>query len=96
MMVAIPYVYHPYRRPGRAGAAWKEALKMSERVKVKVLLLVGDEAEVVADAPDATVPERYPVVEIASAVGAPREELPGMRLTARVGVGDRLFDWRRA
>ncbi|MGW4850164.1 hypothetical protein ACWEPZ_02885 [Streptomyces sp. NPDC004288] len=69
---------------------------MSERVNVKVLLLVGDEAEIVADAPDATEPERYPVVEIEAATGAPRGELAGMRLTARVGAGDRLFDWRRA
>ncbi len=69
---------------------------MSERVNVKVLLLVGDEAEIVADAEDATEPERYPAVEIEAAVGAPRDELAGMRLTARVGAGDRLFDWRRA
>ncbi|MFF5972234.1 hypothetical protein ACFY7C_12015 [Streptomyces sp. NPDC012769] len=69
---------------------------MSERVNVKVLLLVGDEAEIVADAPDATAPERYPAVEIAAAVDAPWEELPGMRLTARVDDRDRLYDWRRA
>ncbi|MBP2583381.1 hypothetical protein J3A78_003859 [Streptomyces sp. PvR006] len=69
---------------------------MSERVNVRILLLVGDEAEVVADAPDATEPERYPAVEIAAALGAARKDLPGTRLTARVGAGNRLCDWRRA
>ncbi|MEU8760663.1 hypothetical protein [Streptomyces sp. NPDC048659] len=68
---------------------------MSERVNVRVLLLVGDEAEIVADAEDATEPERYPVVELLAAVGGDRAELPGVRLTARVGAGERLFDWRR-
>ncbi|MER8233488.1 hypothetical protein [Streptomyces sp. NPDC094049] len=69
---------------------------MSERVKVRVLLLVGDEAEIVADVEDAAGPERYPVVEFLAAVGVPRAELPGTRLTAQVGAGDRLFDWRLA
>lgn len=70
---------------------------MSERVNVKVLLLFGEEAEIVADAPDAGDPERYPVVEIAAALGVEDvRELPGMRLTALVGVGDRLFGWQRA
>ncbi|MFF8412853.1 hypothetical protein [Streptomyces omiyaensis] len=69
---------------------------MSERVNVKVLLLIGREAEIVADADDATTPERYPAVEIAAAVNVPEAQLPGTRLTARVGAGHRLFDWRLA
>ncbi|WP_240981643.1 MULTISPECIES: hypothetical protein [unclassified Streptomyces] len=69
---------------------------MSERVNVKVLLLIGREAEIVADADDATTPERYPAVEIAAAVSLPEGQLPGTRLTARVGAGHRLFDWRLA
>ncbi|TXL91600.1 hypothetical protein [Streptomyces sp. IB2014 016-6] len=67
---------------------------MNERVNVKVLLLVGGEAEVVADAADAGEPARYPAVEIAEAVGVPVGELPGVRLTADVGAGDRLSAWR--
>jgi hypothetical protein len=71
---------------------------MSERVNVKVLLLFGDQAEIVADAPpeERGEPDRYPAAEIAEAVGVPVEGLPGLRLTAAVGDDDRLTDWRRA
>lgn len=69
---------------------------MSERVKVKILLVVGDQAEVVADAADTSDPVRYPVAEIAEAVGLRRGQLPGKRLTAEVGPGDRLSGWRLA
>ncbi|MFE0036818.1 hypothetical protein [Streptomyces sp. NPDC059015] len=69
---------------------------MSERVNVKVLLLVGDQAEIVADAPDPAAPERYPATEIAEAVGLPTDELPGRQLTAVVGAGDRLSGWQLA
>ncbi|MEV4972243.1 hypothetical protein [Streptomyces scopuliridis] len=68
---------------------------MDERVNVKVLLLVGSEAEVVADAADAGEPERYPAMEIADAVGVPVQELPNVPLTAVPGAGDRLSGWRR-
>ncbi|MFB7228505.1 hypothetical protein ACFCY9_12385 [Streptomyces fimicarius] len=68
---------------------------MSERVNVKVLLLVGGEAEVVADAPDADAPARYPATVIAEEAGVAVRELPGMRLSAVVGAGDRLSGWRR-
>ncbi|WP_405676889.1 hypothetical protein OG292_19805 [Streptomyces sp. NBC_01511] len=67
---------------------------MSEQVNVRVLLLVGDQAEVVADAADAGEPARYPAAEIAEAVGVPAGDLPGVRLTADVGTGDRLVGWR--
>ncbi|MFF9310105.1 hypothetical protein ACF1BS_04255 [Streptomyces sp. NPDC014748] len=69
-----------------------------ERVTVRVLLLFGDQAEIVADVPPAErgEPERYPAAEIAGAVGIPVSDLPGQRLTAAVGPGDRLTDWQRA
>ncbi|MEU2180090.1 hypothetical protein [Streptomyces thermolilacinus] len=67
---------------------------MTERVNVKVLLLIGQDAEIVADAPDADTPVRYPAAEIAEAVGLPLRDLPGTRLTAVVGSGDRLTGWR--
>ncbi|MGP4085474.1 hypothetical protein [Streptomyces sp. KR55] len=69
-----------------------------ERVTVRVLLLFGDQAEVVADVPPAErgEPERYPAAEIAAAVGVPVSDLPGMRLTAVVGDDDRLSGWQRA
>ncbi|MEU9000523.1 hypothetical protein [Streptomyces sp. NPDC048551] len=67
---------------------------MNERLNVVVLLLVGDQAEIVADAPDAETPERYPATEIAEAVGLPARALPGCRLTAEVGAGHRLTGWQ--
>nr|WP_234329553.1 MULTISPECIES: hypothetical protein [Streptomycetaceae] len=68
-----------------------------ERVRVRVLLLVGDEAEIVADVrpEERAEPQRYPVEEIAEAAGVPRGELPGVVLTAVVGAGDRLHGWQR-
>lgn len=68
---------------------------MSERVNVKVLLLIGGEAEIVADAPDPDTPARYPATVIAEEVGVPARELPGMRLSAVVGPDDRLSGWQR-
>ncbi|MFE6362957.1 hypothetical protein ACFVP3_23535 [Streptomyces sp. NPDC057806] len=71
---------------------------MSERVKVRVLLLFGDQAEVVADVPPAErgEPERYPAADIAAAVGVSVSDLPGQRLTAEVGEEHRLSGWQLA
>lgn len=71
---------------------------MSEQVNVHVLLLVGNQAEIVADVPpeERAEPVRYPAAEIAEAVGLPAAELPGKRLTADVGPDDRLAGWRLA
>lgn len=66
----------------------------TETVAVKVVLLFGDQAEVRADALDADGVDRYPAAEIAAALGVPAKELPGMRLLADVGAGDRLVNWR--
>lgn len=70
----------------------------SERVTVRVLLLFGDQAEVVADVPpeDRGEPERYPAAEIAATVGVPVSDLPGVRLTADVGEDGRLSGWQLA
>lgn len=69
-----------------------------ERVTVRVLLLIGDQAEIVADVPPAerAGPDRYPAAEIAAAVGVPVSDLPGKRLTADVGPDDRLSGWQLA
>jgi hypothetical protein len=71
---------------------------MSESVTVKVLLLFGDQAEVVADVPveELGEPERYPADEIAAAIGVSVESLPGRRLVADVGGDSRLSGWRLA
>ncbi|MFJ1653498.1 hypothetical protein ACIOC2_19335 [Streptomyces sp. NPDC088337] len=68
-----------------------------ERVNVLVLLLFGDQAEVVADAPpeEQAAPERYPAAEVAAAVGVPVSDLPGLRLSAEVGDDGRLSGWQR-
>nr|WP_241265668.1 hypothetical protein [Streptomyces boncukensis] len=61
-------------------------------------MLFGDQAEIVADVrpEERAEPERYSVAEIVEATGIPRGELAGARLTAVVGLGDRLRGWRRA
>lgn len=71
---------------------------MDERVTVRVLLLFGDQAEIVADVPagERAEPQRYPAADIAAAVGLPVTDLPGERLTADVGDDGRLSGWRRA
>ncbi|MGW5430369.1 hypothetical protein ACWET9_24625 [Streptomyces sp. NPDC004059] len=64
-----------------------------ERVTVRVLLLFGDQAEIVAaDVPpsERAEPERYPAADIAATVGLPVSDLPDMRLTAEVGDDGRL------
>lgn len=70
----------------------------TERVPVQVLLLFGEQAEVVADVPpeERGEPARYPAAEIAAAVGLPAAELPGTRLTADAGEDGRLSGWRLA
>jgi hypothetical protein len=69
-----------------------------DRVPVRVLLLLGEEAEIVADAPpsERSEPARYPAAEIAAAVGVPVSDLPGKRLTADVDDDDRLSGWQLA
>ncbi|MGW1796893.1 hypothetical protein ACWCQN_12995 [Streptomyces sp. NPDC001984] len=70
----------------------------TERVNVRVLLLFGDQAEIVADIPpeERADPERYPAAEIAEAVGVDVDRLPGMRLIADVGEDGRLSGWQLA
>ncbi|MEV4974428.1 hypothetical protein [Streptomyces scopuliridis] len=73
-------------------------MTMSERVTVRVLLLIGDQAEIVADVPpeERGAPVRYRAAEIGEAVGVPVRDLPGRLLTADVGDDDRLSGWRLA
>ncbi|MFF3256406.1 hypothetical protein ACFYWP_36735 [Actinacidiphila glaucinigra] len=66
------------------------------RVRVRVVLLFGDQAEIAADADDANAPERYLAADVAAAVGLEPKELPGKRPTARVGAGHRLEGFRLA
>jgi hypothetical protein len=62
----------------------------TERVTFRVLLLFGDQAEIVAaDVPpsERAEPERYPAADIAATVGVPVSDLPDMRLTAGCPAG---------
>ncbi|MFB7596907.1 hypothetical protein [Streptomyces sp. NPDC056160] len=70
----------------------------TERVTVRVLLLFGDQAEVVADVPpeERAEPERYPAADIAAATGVSVSDLPGVRLSAEVGDDGRLSGWHLA
>ncbi|WP_432169077.1 hypothetical protein [Streptomyces sp. 1222.5] len=70
----------------------------TERVTVRVLILFGDQAEIVADVPpeERAAPERYPAAEVAAATGIAVSDLPGARLTADVGDDGRLSGWQRA
>ncbi|MGI5443809.1 hypothetical protein ACQEV4_42655 [Streptomyces shenzhenensis] len=70
----------------------------TDRVTVRVLLLFGGQAEIVADVPpeERAEPQRYPAADIADALGVTVGELPGMRLSADVGADDRLSGWQRA
>ncbi|MGI5133791.1 MULTISPECIES: hypothetical protein [unclassified Streptomyces] len=70
----------------------------TERVLVRLLLLFGDQIEVVAVAPPGECAnlERYPASEIADALGVRVHDLSGARLTAEVGEDSRLSGWRLA
>ena len=82
--------HHP-AVPGRM------AIMTTERVNVRVLLLFGDQAEVVADVSpeERAEPERYLAADIAAATGVTVGELPGATLTAEVGDDGRLTGWQQ-
>ncbi|MFF5435188.1 hypothetical protein ACFY5K_34910 [Streptomyces griseofuscus] len=69
----------------------------TDRVTVRVLLLFGDQAEIVADVPagERAEPQRYPAAEIAAAIGVLVSDLPGLQLMADVGDDGRLAGWQR-
>jgi len=60
---------------------------VSERVPVRVLLVFGDQAEIVTPDRAADDPERVPVERITADTGLPAAELPGARLVAVVEDG---------
>jgi hypothetical protein len=61
---------------------------MSERLKVRVLLLIGGHAELVTPHRGVEEPERVPVAQIVADTGIPAEELPGRELVAVVEGGE--------
>lgn len=71
----------------RAAAAY------SKRVEVRVMLLFGDQAELITPGHGAGDPLRMPAADIARDAGLPVGELPGRRFTA-IRAGDGYRDFR--
>ncbi|MET8765489.1 hypothetical protein [Streptomyces sp. NPDC004658] len=69
---------------------------MSERLKARVLLLVGDQAEITTPHRDHRDPERVPVERLVRETGIPREELAGAELVAVVSAAGELERFERA
>ncbi|MFF4403809.1 hypothetical protein [Streptomyces sp. NPDC001404] len=66
------------------------------RVRVKVLLGIGDQVDIAADAPGVEEVQRHPADAVAQQAGARLEDLPGMQLTAGVDDQGRFHEFRRA
>ncbi|NEC76465.1 hypothetical protein [Streptomyces rochei] len=69
---------------------------MGERLKASVLLLIGDEAEIVTPHRGHTDPERVPVDRLVRETGIAREDLAGAELVAVVDDDGRLERFERA
>ncbi|MGI3199642.1 hypothetical protein ACRJ4W_15425 [Streptomyces sp. GLT-R25] len=69
---------------------------MSKRLKASVLLLVGDQAEIVTPHRGHTDPERVPVDRLVRETGIAREDLAGAELVAVVGDDGELKRFERA
>ncbi|MGW4950647.1 hypothetical protein [Streptomyces parvulus] len=67
---------------------------MNERLDARVLLLVGEEAEIVT--PHTADPERVPIDRLVRETGIAREKLAGARLVAVVSDGGELVRFERA
>ncbi|MFE9906430.1 hypothetical protein [Streptomyces achromogenes] len=67
-----------------------------KRLKARVLLLVGDQAEITTPDRDHRDPERVPVERLVRETGIAREKLPGVELVAVVGADGRLERFERA
>ncbi|MFE5258258.1 hypothetical protein [Streptomyces coelicoflavus] len=68
---------------------------MSERLEARVLLLVGDEAEIVTPHRGHSDPERVSVDRLVRETGLARESLAGAHLVAVVGDNGELERFER-
>ncbi|WP_031487582.1 hypothetical protein [Streptomyces bicolor] len=68
---------------------------MSERVRARVLLLIGDDAELTTEHRGADDPERVPVGRLITETGIPRARLVGADLVAVIGNGGELERFER-
>ena len=69
---------------------------MSERMRARVLLVVGDQAEITTEGRGHSEPERVPVARLVEETGLSRGQLAGKRLTAVVGDDGELVRFERA
>ncbi|MER5209361.1 hypothetical protein ABT063_01865 [Streptomyces sp. NPDC002838] len=69
---------------------------MSERIRARVLLLIGDEAELTTEHRGADDPERVAVSRLVAETGIPRARLVGADLVAVIGNGGDLERFERA
>ncbi|GEC10100.1 hypothetical protein SSP24_77550 [Streptomyces spinoverrucosus] len=69
---------------------------MSERIKARVLLLIGDDAELTTEHRGAENPERVPVGRLVAETGIPRARLAGADLVAVIDDAGELERFERA
>ncbi|WP_026220439.1 hypothetical protein [Wenjunlia vitaminophila] len=69
---------------------------MSEmRMPVKVLLVVGDQAELTTPERDHTDPERWPAEQVSADTGYAVADLPGKELVAVIGEDGEVVRFQR-
>ncbi|MEH0428828.1 hypothetical protein QBB34_21335 [Streptomyces stelliscabiei] len=69
---------------------------MSKRMQARVLLVVGDEAEITTERRGHSEPERVPVARLVEETGLSRGQLPGKRLVAVLDDDGELERFERA
>lgn len=69
---------------------------MSKRIRARVLLLIGDEAELTTEHRGAEDPERVPVDRLVAETGIPRARLAGADLVAVIDDNGELERFERA
>ncbi|MEU0945641.1 hypothetical protein ABZ379_23110 [Streptomyces canus] len=69
---------------------------MSERIRARVLLLIGDEAQLTTEHRGAEGPERVPVGRLVAKTGIPRARLVGADVVAVIGDAGEVERFERA
>jgi hypothetical protein len=70
--------------------------RLSERIRARVLLLIGDEAELTTEHRGAEDPEHVPVSRLVAETGIPRARLVGADVVAVIGDEGELERYERA
>lgn len=80
--------------PGRDGPPGKNH-RLSERIRARVLLLIGDEAQLTTEHRGTEDPERVPVGRLVAETGIPRARLVGADVVAVIGDAGELERFER-